>query len=175
MPSQFSDPAFDEVTEGSLLSNACSPEIDDPEFRGLALAAPETVRYTPGQSNPLTGAFAPVIVCGTYVLAYGTLGLNGAFVDSIVFVAVDEGRRETFSGRMPGVENEIPGPSVFDSGDLSPEDFAADVITGYFNPNLATVLSLPERPADYVVYAVLGPYESNRVSISVREDTGNTP
>ena len=175
MPGQFSDPAFEEVTEGSLLSNGCSPEVEDPEFRGLVLAAPESVRYTPGRSNPLTGAFAPVIVCGTYVLAYGALGLDGDFVDAMVFVAVDDDRRETFSGRITGVENEIPAPSVFDTSDLTPADFAADVVTGYFNPNLATILSLPERPADYVVYAVLGPYESNRVTISVREDTGETP
>lgn len=175
MPGQFSDPAYDDVVEGSLLSNACSPEIDDDEFRGIVLAAPQTVRFTAGEFDPITGAFAPVIVCGTYVFGFTEMGLDGDFVESIVLVAVDEERRETFSGTMSAVENELVEPSVFDTTDLEPEDFAGDVITGYFNPNLATVLGLPERAADYVVYALLGPYESNRVRIAVREDGAGAP
>lgn len=164
MPERFSDPAFSEVIEDSLLENACSPRMDDPDFRGLLLAAPEVVTYTPGDRDPFSGAFAPVVVCGAYRLDFTTLDLDGDFVDSIVLVAVDEGRRETWSGTMLSVENEIEDPE--------PEDrsrFAGDVISGYFNPNLAVVLALPERPADYVVYAMLGPYESNRVAVSVRE------
>lgn len=167
MPTTFSDPAFADVVQGSLLSNACSPEIEGGDFRGLRIAAPEVVTYAPGDFDPITGAFARVIVCGTYRLDFTTLGLNGDFVESIVLIAVDEARRETFSGRMVTVENRIPPPDFGDG--LEPADFAGDVITGYFNPNLAVVLGLPERPADYVVYAVLGPYESNRVRLSVRE------
>ena len=167
MPTTFSDPAFDEVMEGTLLSSACSPAIEEDGFRGLRIAAPEVVTYLPGDFNPITGAFARIVVCGTYRLEFSTLGLDGDFVESIVLVAVDEGRRETFNGRMVTVQNRIPPPPRPDG--LTPADFAGDVITGYFNPNLAVVLDLPEQPADYVVYAVLGPYESNRVSISVRE------
>lgn len=215
MTERFSDPAFEEVIEDSLLSFGCSPEIEDPSFRGLLIAAPEVVSYTPGDSDPITGAFAPVLVCGTYRLAYETLGLDGDFVESIVLIAVDEGRRETFTGLMGGVENEIEiefeedfeigdaepagngaptgngepfvsggvidgingadgidGVDGSEDPELLPEDFTGDVITGHFNPNLAVVLELPERPADYIVYAVLGPYESNRVKVSVRDASG---
>lgn len=166
MSTTFSDPAFDEVIEGSLLSNACSPEEPGPEFRGLLLAGPEVVTYEPGDFDPITGAFARVVVCGTYRLDFSTLDLDGDFVESIVLMAVDEARRETFNGTMATVENALAPP---DADAFEPGDFAGDVLTGYFNPNLAVVLDLPERPADYVVYAVLGPYESNRVPISVRE------
>lgn len=172
MPTTFSDAAFDEVVEGSLLSSTCSPEIDDPEFRGLRIAAPTAVTYSPGDFNPITGAFARIVVCGTYQLDFSALGLDGDFVESIVMIAVDEGRRETFNGRMVTVRNRIPPPPRPDG--LEPADFAGDVIAGHFNPNLAVVLDLPERPADYVVYAVLGPYESNRVRISVTEHS-DTP
>ena len=166
MPTTFSDPAFAAVIEGSLLASPCSPEIADPDFRGLRIAAPELVTYSPGDFDPITGAFARVVLCGTYQLEFSTLGLDGDFVESIVIVAIDEGRRETFDGRMVTIENRIPAPPRPDT--LEPPDFAGDVLTGYFNPNLAVVLELPERSADYVVYALLGPYESNRARIAVR-------
>jgi len=167
MVNKFSDPAFDEVVEGSYMEYACSPDIDDPDFTGIVLNAPKVVNYQPGRPDPLSGAFAPVIVCGAYAFNYRTLGLNGDFADSIVLVAVDEGSRISYHGTMPGVENAEPPPDGGDDG-LTDEDFAGDTIGGYFNPNLAVLMNLPEKDADYVVYALLGPYESNRVRISVR-------
>jgi len=153
MADKFSDPVFNEVVEGSYMDYACSPEV---------------VTYLPGSANPITGAFAPVVVCGAYAFKYTTMGLDGDFADSIVLVAVDEKMRISYHGTMLGVENAEPQPEGADNG-LTAEDFAGDTIGGYFNPNLAVVLGLPEKEADYVVYALLGPYESNRVRISVRQ------
>jgi len=167
MVNKFSDPVFEEVVEGSYMEYACSPDIDDPDFIGILLNAPAVVNYAPGRTNPINGAFAPIIVCGAYAFKYTTLGLNGDFADSIVLVAVDEQSRTSYHGTMPGIENAEPPPE--DRGDgLTAEDFAGDTIGGYFNPNLAVLMNLPEKDADYVVYALLGPYESNRVRISVR-------
>jgi len=168
MTERFSNPAFEEVTEGSYLDYECSPDIDDPDFRGILLNAPAVVTYIPGKSNPINGAFAPVIVCGAFTFDYTTLGLDGDFADSIVIVAVDEKSRDSFRGTMTGIENAEPEPEgLYD--DSNAEDFSDDVIGGYFNPNLAVILGLPEQEADYVVYALLGPFESNRVRISVKE------
>lgn len=168
MADKFSDPVFNEVVEGSYMDYACSPDIDDPDFNGIKLNAPEVVTFVPGSSDPLNGSFAPVIVCGAYAFKYTTMGLDGDFADSIVLVAVDEKSRISYHGTMSGVENEIPEPQGADNG-LTAEDFAGDTIGGYFNPNLAVILGLPEKEADYIVYALLGPYESNRVRISVRQ------
>lgn len=168
MTEKFSDPAFEDVTEGSYLDYECSPDIDDPDFLGILLNAPEVVTFVPGRSNPINGAFAPIIVCGTYSFEYRTMGLDGDFADSIVLIAVDEASRVSFRGTMSGVENAEPEPEGLD-GDPTAEDFADYVIGGYFNPNLAVVLDLPEQEADYIVYALLGAFESNRVRISVRE------
>jgi hypothetical protein len=168
MTDKFSDPVFNQVVEGSYMDYACSPDIDDPDFIGIKLNAPEVVTYLPGSANPITGAFAPVVVCGAYAFKYTTMGLDGDFADSIVLVAVDEKMRISYHGTMLGVENAEPQPEGADNG-LTAEDFAGDTIGGYFNPNLAVVLGLPEKEADYVVYALLGPYESNRVRISVRQ------
>ncbi len=168
MADKFSDPAFEEVVEGSYMDYACSPEVEDPDFIGILLNAPEVVTYVPGSSNPLNGSFAPVIVCGAYAFKYTTLGLNGDFADSIVLVAVDEKSRISYHSTMPGVENAVPEQADPESN-LTAEDFAGDIIGGYFNPNLAVILGLPEKEADYIVYALLGPYESNRVRISIKE------
>jgi hypothetical protein len=167
MVNKFSDPAFDEVVEGSYMEYACSPDIDDPDFIGIVLNAPKVVKYEPGKPDPISGAFAPIIVCGAYAFKYTTLGLNGDFADSIVMVAVDENSRISYHGTMTGIDNAEPPPAGGEDG-LTPEDFAGDTIGGYFNPNLATLMNIPEKDADYVVYALLGPYESNRVRISVR-------
>jgi hypothetical protein len=168
MADKFSDPVFKQVVEGSYREHACSPDIDDLNFIGIKLNAPEVVTYVPGSSNPINGSFAPVIVCGSYSFKYTTLGLNGKFANAIVLVAVDEKSRMSFHGTMTGVKNAVPEPQGADNG-LTAEDFAGDTIGGYFNPNLAVILGLPEKEADYVVYALLGPYESNRVRISVRQ------
>lgn len=168
MAENSSNTAFENVVEGSYMDYDCSPDMDDPDFRGILLNAPEVVRFSPGETNPISGAFAPVVVCGAFTFAYTTMGLDGDFADSIVIVAVDEKSRVSFRGTMQGVENEEPEPEGI-YGELAPEDLADDVIGGYFNPNLAVILGLPETEADYVVYALLGPFESNRVRISIRE------
>jgi hypothetical protein len=168
MTEKFSDPAFAEVVEGSYMDYECSPNMDDPDFIGIVLNAPKVVTYEPGRTNPINGSFAPLIVCGAYAFKYTTMGLNGDFVDSIVLVAVDEKSRISYHSTMPGVENAEPPPEAIED-DQAEEDFSGDIIGGYFNPNLAVVLGLPEKAADYVVYALLGPYESNRVRISVRQ------
>jgi len=165
---EMEEPGFEEVVDGSYMEYDCSPDINDPDFRGIMLSAPEVVTFLPGSSNPITGAFAPVIVCGAFSFEYTTMGLDGDFADSIVIIAVDEQSRRSFRGTMSGIENEIPQPGGMD-GDPTAEDFAGDVIGGYFNPNLAVILNLPEQEADYIVYALLGRHESNRVRISVRE------
>lgn len=166
VPKQLPDEAFECVRGGSLLSFPCSPEIEDPDFRGLVLAAPRTVRFTPGAHDPIQGTFAPVVVCGTYALEETMEDP----VESIAFFAVDEARSEVFSGRMVTVQNRVPCPPHVQADlDAVRADLESYAVTGYFNPNLAHVLRLPERPARYVVYALLGPFASNRVVISVEE------
>ena len=86
----------------------------------------------------------------------------------IVLVAVDAADHRAFVGTMEPVANAIRVPSPLDRMNLSPQDFAGRSITGYFNPNLAQVLSLPEKEAEYIAYATLGEYVSNVVRIQVR-------
>ena len=171
MSQDFSDPIFDKVDPGSLLSYPCSPEISDRGFRGIKINAPDEIYFRPGQLDPLSGAFAKVIVCGTYCFQYDTLGLNGRFLESIVLVAVDAKSYETFTGNMQAIINPVEMPDQLEGSGLTHEDLKEDIITEYFNPNLAEVLPLTPKEGEYFVYATLGPYKSNIVTIRLRDRT----
>jgi hypothetical protein len=169
MASEPTDADFEAVSPGSLLPNPCTPDVrKDRRFRGIALHAPKEVIFDGQSRDPFFGAFARVVVAGAYCFDANYLDLRQQFLSRIVLVAVDAGDHRAFSGTMEPIANAVPVPSPFDRLALSPQDFAGRSVTGYFNPNLAQVLSLPEREAEYIVYAVLGAFVSNVVRIRVR-------
>ena len=70
---------------------------------------------------------------------------------------------------MEGIHNEVPESDIRDDMlGSDDEEQPYDQIAGYINPNLAVIMDLPEKEADYIVYAILEDFESNRVKISVR-------
>jgi hypothetical protein len=153
----------------SSTKESLQPPRHDFDFRGLLLTAPKEVTFLPGRRDALTGGFARIPGCVTYVLDHGALGLDGQFVHSVVFVAVDAATQEAFSGRMDPPSAAEPPPTLADL-DLTPDDMKDVVITGYFNPDLVEVLGLPAREATYLVHAALGPYTSGVVRIRVRSE-----
>jgi hypothetical protein len=164
-------PGFARVPTGTLVATELSPlpPEDDLDFRGLLLAAPEEVTFTPGGYDVLSGEFTRVPVCGTYQLAYGELDLDGRFVFEVLIVAVDAETQEVFSGRMDPGSAARPQPTLKELG-LTREAMREVVVTGHFNPNLVSILDLPQRPATYLVHAALGPYTSRVVRIRVRHE-----
>jgi hypothetical protein len=167
MAANVEDRRFESVFPGSLQPYSCSPELpDDPEFRGVILAAP---RVSPLARDPDTGAFARVIVCGAYQLDADYLGLRERFLGRLLVVAVDVRTHRPFAGvvRVPGGDID---PDPFAGRGLLPSDFAGRSVGGYFNLNLASRLRLPEGEADYHVYATVGEFVSNVVRIEVRRE-----
>lgn len=156
---------FGQFAAGLMDETTCSPVIDDPDFQGLVLNAPEQVVFVPGEP-PIPGsmAFADVRVCGTACFDHGFMGLRGDVIDEILLVAVDSNTQETYSGKMEPVENPEEKPDDLGGG---PVETTGLLVETYFNPNLAEVLELPERPAEYIVHAVLGESKSNTVRIRV--------
>jgi hypothetical protein len=159
---------FGSIVTGSLVSNNCSPRITDYEFRGILINAPETVCFDESTREPLTGSFAKIIIAGAYRFKYDTLGLNGRFLESILLVAVDSTTHKVYSGKLRVFETPARQQYKLADDGLSEDDFEDYIITEYFNPDISTALSLPPAEAQYVVYATLGPYKSNAVSINVR-------
>lgn len=164
---KISDVNFEEVSENSYVSFKCSPESDDSNFEGLLINAPKIVTYVPGYSNPINGTWARFIICGYYSFKKSTLNLNGDFADAITLIAIDEKTKKRYQGRM-GTEAEISENPEDDNG-LAAKDSLEDIIGGYFNPNLTYIMGLPEQEADYIVYAQLENFESNRVKISIKK------
>lgn len=165
MTDKQNDDSFADVIEGSYSGYDCSPKIEGSDFRGIKINAPKVVKYTPGVSDPIYGGFAKIIVCATYEFGFEKFDFKGDVEDFIVFVAVDEQSLTSYSGTMTsGIDHDV---AEFDDDELSLGE-PLDPIAGYLNPNLAVIMNLPEKDADYIVYAVLQQYESNRVRISVR-------
>lgn len=160
---------FKSVQPNTLLSYECSPDVDDPEFRGIMLNAPETIWYEPNQHNLFTGGFANIIVCGTYVFDYFTNNLNGQFVGSILLVAVDSITHTVYSGHFDPLNESIPPPDPEKDLGISRSVLEKRGIKGFFNPELSSVLKLPDKEASYHVYATLGEYKSNQIFLNVKK------
>ncbi len=166
--STLEDSAFDAIAEHSFESNACSPEIEDPDWRGIALNAPRVVKYAPGSQGPLDLAFARAIICGYAHFDYLTLDLRGAFLESILFVATHTETHEVYTGKLEIVANAIPDEP--DDEEDSPEDLAGLSIGEYFNINIAAVVGLPEGSAEYKIHATLGEFRSNVVTMRIEAE-----
>ncbi|MBW2523162.1 MAG: hypothetical protein JRI23_03265 [Deltaproteobacteria bacterium] len=163
------DSDFDQVLAGSLSPSACTPPIDEDDFdyRGIAIAAPKRVEFVPGQVEPMFGAFARVLLCGTYTLDSNYLGLREQFLDRLVAVAVDVHRHRAYSAGVVSLQNPVAMPDHFEGLMLTDQDWEGRMVTGFFNPNLAEVMPLPAEEATYVAYVALGRYVSNAVRIEV--------
>lgn len=147
---------------GLLESNECTPKIDGFAFEGLLINLPEEVTLRSPGPGTLSDARVVLRLCGACRFKYSLFGLRGTYVDHILFIAVDARTHEPHASRMETVPNAIPGPDPEDG--LEPDMLVGEV----FNPDLAELLRLPAREADYIVYATLGPYRSNVLTTRVR-------
>lgn len=149
--------------------NECSPRIVESGFRGLAINAPRQVLFTAGESTAF-GGFAEVPICGTYKYDLSLdLDTDASFEDSILVVAVDRESHQSWSGLVRESVDLMPAPEDTFDDELTDEDLQGVSMEGHFNPNLTEILTLPARPAAYDVYATVGPYRSNTVTIEIRE------
>ena len=157
---------FGKLETGPLGANPCSPEIDDPNFLGIVINAPEEVLFDLDDPVEPSGAFADIRICGTCCFEFDFMGLEGRVQEEILLVVVNAKTQETWSGKMKTIQNPVPRPEGMDEGGGPTEGL---LMESYFNPNLAETLDLPAGPAEYIVYAVLGEFKSNTVRILVKE------
>ncbi len=158
-----SDADFDLVSIGSYEDNLCTPDLlEDFDFRGIRIHAPRRVALE-GKPDDFDN-FARAVVCGAYQLDSNYLGMQERFLPYLFFVAVDAKSHEARSGKLPIPQR--PGGSVLPAG-LTDADWEGRSVIEFFNPNLVSVLGLPEREAEYLVYVSLGDYVSNIVRMSL--------
>lgn len=169
MADPLRDEDFERVPAGSFTPNPCSPDLlSTYDFRGIQLNAPSEVLFDGDSRDRFHGTFARVLVCGAYHLDSSYLDLREDFLPRILLVAVNAKTHEARAENFETAPNALPNPSPLDQLGLGPDDLRGRSIIEYFNVDLVRVLSLPEAEADYLVYAVLGSYVSNRRRISVR-------
>ncbi len=141
----------------------CTPKLE--EGLGIALNAPFEVTFS--NEGTLDSKDCSFIVCGASRFVYDTLGYGSSFADHISFVAVDQTSQVATSGVMePIVPNPIPPPADMPK---STTDHSKSTFGEFFRTNLADIMTLPAVETDYVVYAALGPYRSNTLTVKVRK------
>ena len=141
----------------------CTPKFDE----GLGIAINVPIEVTFSNEGTLDSKDCQFIVCGASRFVYNTLGYGSNFADQVTFVAVDQTSQVATSGMMePNVPNPIPPP---DDLPKSTTDHSKTTIGEFFRTNLADIMTLPAVETDYVVYAALGPYRSNTLTVKVRK------
>jgi hypothetical protein len=152
---------------GDEISNACSPRLIDRNYRGIVINGPIEIVWPKGAEpdrNPspfgTTKGPARLIIAATYKLPEPTLGSNEDFNNEILFVAVNKITESVYSGKIPRFGT-TQKPDLGFPIDNNPNRYAK----GYINPDLVNILSLPITNATYTVYATLGEYKSNVLTI----------
>lgn len=152
---------------------ACAPQLLPPysnPFSGILINAPKIVEWPKNDSpdNYMLDPFgrtmgSPFVlnIAGLYQLPYVTLGLNGDFSYEILVVAVNQKTAKAYEGKMERVGEvailpELPSDSENDKNRISSSHFYLDLIND---------LNLPIANATYTVYATLGEYKSNVLTI----------
>jgi hypothetical protein len=149
----------------SRISTRATPKIISGQ--GIAINAPREVLFSEGPI--LSGEDAQFIVCVATEFVYDTLGYGTDFMDHVVLVLVDAQTHEEYCASALLAddstinENLIPFPDKGKSG----LDFSGTTHGEVLRGNLAKIFKLPAEEREYIVYAVLGPYRSNTLSVKL--------
>lgn len=135
---------------------------------GIAINAPREVTFSEGPNlNPEDAQF---IVCAATRFVYDTLGHGSSFMDHVTFVVVDGRTHQeyavparladdsTLSDNLIAPPGDLPRPST---------DHSKSTIGEVLRANMAKMIDLPAVETEYVVYATLGPYRSNTLTVKV--------
>jgi len=168
---------FSTITNANNSENDCSPKLTDAFFSaysGILINAPKEVQWPKGVSfadNPVgpwgeTEGPLRLMVAGLIRLPYKIMGLKGSFSDTILVIAVNQATGESYSGRMPQPDF-LPEPEFINNLSVRPrsEKDGDVLISDNFNFDLVHDLDIPIVDATYHVYATLGEYKSNTLTI----------
>ena len=161
-----------EPDEDWLLLN--DPRIDTrgtPEIIsgvGIAINAPREVQFSEGPR--LSHKDAQFIVCVATRFVYDMLGYGSDFMDHLTLVAVDARSHQAYSASALLAENSNIGETLvpFPSDMPGPETDDTNTTIGEFlRANLAKMIDLPAVETEYIIYASLGPYRSNTLTVKL--------
>lgn len=160
--------------------NECAPKLLDrhfSEFSGILINGPKEVVWDRDISpedapeGPWGGTSGPIrlMIAGLARLKYSTLDLDGDFSGEVLVVAVDQKTAQIYSGKMPQAEFlPEPGIEMDETESVMTETDRTMLVNSTFNLDLVHDLDLPIANAVYSVYATLGQYKSNVLTIRTK-------
>jgi len=167
---------FMTIASNTASSSDCTPQLDDQynsAFRGLLINGPTAITwpktvvrehyyYLPNGSN---NSPHRLLIAGLGIVLDTTLGWDGDAY-GILLVAVNQHTAEAYSGTMQRLGFRAKRPPGI------PDDNPARTTKVLFNIDLVHNLGIPIRDATYTVYATLGQYQSNIITIktTVKQD-----
>lgn len=169
---------FSKVIGNVVETNECTPRLFDSSFfpfTGILINGPAEVVWPADASvedhppGPLGDTAGPLrlMIAGLVKLPYSAMGLNGGFGPEVLVIAVNQETAEVFYGKMDRIEL-LPVPENVDSElSLTDEDRSA-AVSSVFNLDLVHSLGIPIEQATYTVYATLGDFKSNTLTVMTR-------
>ncbi len=165
-PMKIDQKLFLNVPLNSNDPNPCSPPDPGPDWRGIKIQAPEQVLFKRGERVGEYGAFAAITICGYYLMDVPTV----PWTQPMRLFAVDTTTGTGYSGDVIELDPSPEEPPPEDEEPLSPEEVKGLASGGYFNPNLADFVRLPEEPAVYNVHVEYRGFKSNVVTVALVEE-----
>lgn len=158
---------FAELETSIGVSNECSPTFTNKStnFKGIVINGPKEMTWPkdvqPQEASPwgTTKGPARLMIAGRFRLPEDTMGFDGWFQTEILFVAVNQQTKHVYSGKVPQVGTRPKRMSKRTGND--PNRIAGGVV----NADLVNIAGVPIANAIYTVYATLGDYKSNVITI----------
>lgn len=160
--------------------NNCSPKLLDAffsPFEGVLINGPAEIvwpksssleDFSPGALGQTEGPLR-FMIAGLARVKFSYLGLRGQVSRSVLVVAVNQKTAKTYSGKMPSVERDFwSEPISAKAKGPRREDYPEyrDALhSSNFNLDLVHDLGLPIEDAVYSVYATLGDFKSNMLTV----------
>ena len=152
----------------------CAPQLarTDVSFTGVLINGPKSVIWPKNDSpdNYMKDPFGEMMegpfglyIAIRYRFPYHTLGLKGDFENDILIVAVNQATQQVYSGTLHRTGFSTPWPD--DPDPRAVEALKTRLSGGYFKFPMVEDLRLPIATATYTVYATLGEYKSNVLTI----------
>ena len=135
---------------------------------GIAINAPREVQFSEGPR--LSPKDAQFIVCVATRFVYDMMGCGSSFMDHLTLVVVDARTHQEYSASALLADNSSIRDNLepFPSDMAEPETAHTNTTIGEFlRANLAKMIDLPAVETEYIVYASLGPYRSNTLTVKL--------
>ncbi len=150
------------VPLNSYEKNPCSPSVQNLSWRGILIQAPQQVHFKPGKTVGMYGAFAAIPICGFYLFDIS----KSPYQAPMCLYAIDKKHDKRYWGNVVELNTSSREPDP-EEAPIPDSALEGKAVGGYFNPNLADFVKLPEEPALYDVYVEYMGYKSNIVPIEI--------